>query len=91
MRYGFRYLIWRSTNLTPRDNLILPVGLMADLALDVNYGERCMSLFHEWHPDRVWMDRHTRRRPGGDKVKIIAVMATASLTANALQFTRSRL
>ena len=52
-------------------------------------GEQCVKLFQDWHPDLIWMDRRmpvmdgeeaTRRiraLPGGDKVKIVAVTASA--------------
>jgi CheY-like chemotaxis protein len=55
----------------------------------VNNGEQCVELFQEWLPDLIWMDmrmpvmggeeatRRIRQLPGGKRVKIIAVTASA--------------
>jgi CheY-like chemotaxis protein len=73
------------------ENQLLLIRLMSDIGLDVKLaenGERCVSLFQEWHPDLIWMDRRMpvmdgdeaariRCLPEGDKVKIVAVMASA--------------
>lgn len=52
-------------------------------------GEQCVQVFEEWRPHLIWMDRRMplmdgdeatrriRRLPGGDKVKIVAVTASA--------------
>lgn len=66
--------------------LLTNVGLEAKL---VENGEQSLMLFQEWHPDLILMDRHMpvmngdeatrriRQLPGGDKVKIVAVTASA--------------
>ena len=66
--------------------LLTNVGLEARL---VENGEQSLTLFQEWHPDLILMDRHMpvmngdeatrriRQLPGGDKVKIVAVTASA--------------
>ena len=74
------------------ENQLLLTRLMSDIDLETKLaenGERCLSLFQEWHPDLIWMDRRMpvmdgeeaarriRQLPGGDKVKIIAVTASA--------------
>jgi PAS domain S-box-containing protein len=74
------------------DNQMLLAKLMADVGLDVKVadnGEQCVKLFQEWTPDLIWMDRRMpvmdgveatrkiRELPHGDKVKIIAVTASA--------------
>jgi CheY-like chemotaxis protein len=55
----------------------------------VSNGKACIECFQEWLPDLIWMDmrmpvmggedatRHIRSMPGGEKVKIIAVTASA--------------
>jgi len=75
-----------------RDNQLLLARLMTDIGLEAkiaNNGEECVQLFKEWHPDLIWMDwrmpvldgaeatRQIRQLPGGDKVKIVAVTASA--------------
>ena len=52
-------------------------------------GQRAVELFETWNPDFIWMDmrmpimdgyqatRHIRALPGGDKVKIVALTASA--------------
>lgn len=75
-----------------RENRMLLNRLMTDISLEVKLaenGEECVRLFQDWHPDLIWMDRRmpimdgeeaTRRirgLPGGDKVKIVAVTASA--------------
>jgi signal transduction histidine kinase/DNA-binding response OmpR family regulator len=74
------------------DNQRLLARLMANLGLKCRIaenGKRCVELFRLWHPDLIWMDRRMpimdgleatreiRKLPGGDKVKIIAVTASA--------------
>ncbi len=73
------------------ENQRLMARLMTDIGLEVQVadnGERCVSLFEEWHPHLIWMDRRMpvmngdeatqriRRLPGGDEVKIIMVTAS---------------
>ncbi len=75
-----------------RENQLLLSKLMTDLGLEtkvVENGEECVQLFKKWKPDLIWMDRRmpvmdgveaTRRireLPSGDKVKIVAVTASA--------------
>ncbi|MEJ2407616.1 MAG: ATP-binding protein, partial [Candidatus Thiodiazotropha sp.] len=75
-----------------RDNQILLSRLMTNIGLDARVaenGEECVKLFEEWHPDLIWMDwrmpvmdgaestQRIRQLPGGDKVKIVAVTASA--------------
>jgi PAS domain S-box-containing protein len=75
-----------------RDNQLLLSKLMTDLGLEVKVaanGEQCIALFKQWQPDLIWMDwrmpvmdgeeatRQIRQLPGGDRVKIIAVTASA--------------
>ncbi|HEX5392493.1 MAG TPA: ATP-binding protein [Rhodocyclaceae bacterium] len=74
------------------ENLVLLNQLMLDLGLETKTatnGEECERIFKEWAPDLIWMDRRmpvvdgleaTRRirlLPNGDKVKIVAVTASA--------------
>jgi signal transduction histidine kinase/DNA-binding NarL/FixJ family response regulator len=75
-----------------RDNQRLLAQLMTNLGLEYQIaenGKRCVELFRLWQPDLIWMDRRMpimngldatraiRQLPGGDKVKIIAVTASA--------------
>jgi CheY-like chemotaxis protein len=75
-----------------RENQLLLTQLMSELGLEVKLaedGEQCVRLFEAWRPDLIWMDRRMpvmdgeeaarriRRLPGGDKVKIVAVTASA--------------
>jgi CheY-like chemotaxis protein/anti-sigma regulatory factor (Ser/Thr protein kinase) len=75
-----------------QDNHILLTRLMTDLGLEVKVaenGEECVALFKTWKPDLIWMDRRMpvmdgvkatrqiRKLPGGEKVKIVAVTASA--------------
>jgi PAS domain S-box-containing protein len=74
------------------ENQRLLKALMDDLGFEVEVaddGEQCVKLFEEWRPDLIWMDRRMpvmdgeeatrriRRLPGGEKVKIVAVTASA--------------
>jgi PAS domain S-box-containing protein len=74
------------------DNQLLLARMMSDLGLEVQVadnGKACIALFKEWRPDLIWMDRRMpvmdgmeatqriRQLPGGDKVKIVAVTASA--------------
>ncbi len=74
------------------DNQLLLARLMDDIGIEAKIasnGEECVKLFQEWHPDLIWMDRRMpvmdgveatrriRQLPGGDKVKIVAVTASA--------------
>jgi CheY-like chemotaxis protein/two-component sensor histidine kinase len=75
-----------------RNNRLLLARLMTNIGLEVKEaenGKECLQIFKQWRPDLIWMDRRmpvldgmvTTRRirqlPGGDKVKIIAVTASA--------------
>lgn len=75
-----------------RDNQLLLVRLMTDIGMEVrtaNDGKECIRIFKEWRPDLIWMDRRMpvmdgveamqriRKLPGGKKVKIVAVTASA--------------
>jgi PAS domain S-box-containing protein len=75
-----------------RNNRLLLTTLMTNIGLEVKEaenGEECLQVFKQWRPDLVWMDRRMpvldgiettrriRRLPGGDKVKIVAVTASA--------------
>ena len=75
-----------------RENQLLLSRLMTDLGMEVKIadnGEQCLTLFDEWKPDLIWMDRRMpvmdgieatrrlRRLAGGDRVKIVAVTASA--------------
>jgi CheY-like chemotaxis protein len=74
------------------ENQLLLKRLMTDLGLETKLaenGEECLQVFEKWRPDLIWMDRRmpvmdgeeaarrVRQLPGGDKVKIIAVTASA--------------
>lgn len=76
------------------ENQMLLTHLMKDMGFLVKIaenGEQGVQLFSEWHPHFIWMDRRmpvmdgleaTRRiraLPDGDKVKIVAVTASAML------------
>lgn len=66
--------------------LMTRLGLMVKMAAD---GAECVKIFQDWHPDLIWMDRRMpvmdgieatrriRQLPGGDKVRIVAVTASA--------------
>jgi CheY-like chemotaxis protein len=75
-----------------RENQLLLSRLMTDICLEVKIaenGERCLELFQDWHPDLIWMDRRMpvmdgieatkrlRQLPEGQKVRIVAVTASA--------------
>jgi PAS domain S-box-containing protein len=75
-----------------RDNQLLLSKLMTDIRQEVRIadnGEQCVQLFQSWRPDLIWMDwrmpvmdgaeatRAIRGLNGGDKVKIVAVTASA--------------
>ncbi len=75
-----------------RDNQLLLSKLMTDIGQEVRIadnGEQCVQHFKSWRPDLIWMDwrmpvmdgvqatRAIRHLEGGDKVKIIAVTASA--------------
>jgi PAS domain S-box-containing protein len=85
---GYRILVADDQH----DNQLLLAKLMSDIGLEVKVtdnGKQCVELFKEWKPDLIWMDRRMpvmdgveatrriRQLPGGDKVKIIAVTASA--------------
>lgn len=74
------------------ENRLLLNRLMTDIGLEAKLaenGEQCVKLFLDDHPDLIWMDKQMpvmdgieatqriRRLPGGDKVKIVAVTASA--------------
>lgn len=74
------------------ENQQLLSWLMSDIGVEARVadnGEQCVELFEEWQPDLIWMDRRMpvmegeeatrriRQLPGGDKVKIVAVTASA--------------
>ncbi len=74
------------------ENKLLLNRLMSELGFEVRLaenGKQCVAVFKEWHPDLILMDirmpvmqgdeatRRIRRLPGGDKVKIVAVTASA--------------
>lgn len=74
------------------ENRLLLSQLMTGIGVEVKLaedGERCLQIYQEWRPDLIWMDRRmpimdgeeaTRRirsLPDGDKVKIVAVTASA--------------
>ncbi len=76
------------------DNQLLLQRLMTNIGLDtrvVDNGEECVAMYRQWQPDFIWMDRRMpvldgveatrriRRLPGGEKVKIVAVTASAFL------------
>jgi CheY-like chemotaxis protein/two-component sensor histidine kinase len=75
-----------------RDNQLLLSRLMTHIGQEIaiaENGKECVRLFKEWQPDLIWMDwrmpvmdgveaaRHIRTMDKGDKVKIIAVTASA--------------
>jgi len=85
---GYRILIAEDQH----ENQLLLFRLMTDIGLEVKLaenGEQCVKLFQDWHPDLIWMDRrmpvmdgeeatrHIRLLPEGDRVKIVAVTASA--------------
>ncbi|MDD1619840.1 MAG: PocR ligand-binding domain-containing protein [Methylococcaceae bacterium] len=74
------------------ENRLLLNRLMTGAGLEVKLaenGEQCVKLFQDWRPDLIWMDKQMplmdgieatqriRGLPGGDKVKIVAVTASA--------------
>jgi PAS domain S-box-containing protein len=74
------------------DNWLLLSRLMTKIGFEVKVaenGEECVRIFKDWAPDLIWMDhrmpvmdgveatRCIRRLRGGDKVKIVAVIASA--------------
>jgi len=75
-----------------KENRLLLVRLMTGLGLDVREvenGEQCIEAFRTWQPDLIWMDRRMpvmdgieatrriRQLEGGNRVKIVAVTASA--------------
>ncbi|MGD9170049.1 MAG: ATP-binding protein, partial [Candidatus Thiodiazotropha sp.] len=75
-----------------QENQLLLQHLMSAIGFEVKLvsnGKACIECFQEWLPDLIWMDmrmpvmggedatRHIRSMPGGEKVKIIAVTASA--------------
>jgi PAS domain S-box-containing protein len=85
--------VWRTLIAEDQpENRLLLRALIAGLGIEARIAEdgaECVRLFEAWHPDLIWMDRRmpvmdgeeaTRRirgLPGGDKVKIVAVTASA--------------
>ncbi len=74
------------------DNRLLLVAMLTGIGLDVRdveNGQDAIRLFQEWQPDLIWMDmrmpmmdgyeatKRIRQLAGGDKVKIIALTASA--------------
>ncbi|WP_396641982.1 ATP-binding protein [Methylomonas sp. 2B] len=74
------------------ENQILLRQLMNRLGLETRIagnGQQCLDLCRDWQPDLIWMDRRMpvldgveatrqiRRLPGGNRIKIIAVTASA--------------
>jgi len=74
------------------ENQLLLTRLMADIGIEAKVaenGEQCVKIFQDWHPDLIWMDRRMpvmdgeeatkriRQLPEGDKVRIVAVTASA--------------
>ncbi len=74
------------------DNQLLLAKLMTDIGMAVktaNNGKECVEIFKKWKPDLIWMDhrmpvmdgveatRRIRKLRGGEKVKIVAVTASA--------------
>ncbi len=77
-----------------RENQLLLMKLMADIGIDTRLaenGEQCVTMFQDWQPHLIWMDRRMpvmdgieatrqiRQLPGGREVKIVAVTASAFL------------
>ena len=75
-----------------RDNQLLLTHLLETVGFQVRVaanGEEAQQLFQSWAPHFIWMDRRMpvmdgmeatrriRKLPGGDKVKIVAVTASA--------------
>jgi PAS domain S-box-containing protein len=75
-----------------QENQLLLSKMMQEIGMQVkvaNNGKACVELFKKWKPDLIWMDRRMpvmdgmeatrqiRRIKGGDKVKIVAVTASA--------------
>jgi PAS domain S-box-containing protein len=75
-----------------QENQLLLQHLMSAIGFEVKLvsnGKACVESFQAWLPDLIWMDmrmpimggedatRHIRNLPGGMKVKIIAVTASA--------------
>ncbi|OYY73744.1 MAG: hypothetical protein B7Y40_07760 [Gammaproteobacteria bacterium 28-57-27] len=75
-----------------RDNQLLLSRLMESVGIPFKVAENGLQgvdIFQDWHPQLIWMDRRMpimdgmeatrqiRKLPGGDKVKIIAVTASA--------------
>ncbi len=67
-------------------HILEPVGFTLQVA---NNGKEAVEQFQHWHPHLIWMDRRMpvmdgekatkeiRKLPGGDKVKIVALTASA--------------
>jgi PAS domain S-box-containing protein len=75
-----------------QENQLLLQHLMCEIGFEVKLvsnGKACVECFQKWLPDLIWMDmrmpvmggedatRQIRNLPGGEKVKIIAVTASA--------------
>ena len=75
-----------------RDNQILLSQLLGSVGFEWRISEngaKGVQMFEAWHPDFIWMDhrmpvmdgveatQRIRQLPGGDKVKIVAVTASA--------------
>ncbi len=76
------------------DNRELATQLLEAVGFEVRFamnGEEAVAMFESWHPDFIWMDmrmpgmdgyaatRAIRKLPGGDRVKIVALTASAFL------------
>lgn len=74
------------------ENQQLLLWLMSDIGIEARVadnGQQCVEMYQKWQPDLIWMDRRMpvmegeeatrriRKLPGGDKVKIVAVTASA--------------
>jgi CheY-like chemotaxis protein/anti-sigma regulatory factor (Ser/Thr protein kinase) len=74
------------------DNRLLLTSLLCDVGFEIGEaenGEQAVARFEEWRPHFIWMDmrmpvldgylatRRIRALPGGDKVKIVALTASA--------------